>query len=345
MTVYTHTHTQHSQPSLAHTLLTKLLSLEGVSTAQGEAMETTLSSVVHNTKCLEALLEIKKGQSSPTDSTSDPTPSKAPPTTNEDVLRSLTDIIAEHSLSQDRSVDRPPPLMPYTSLADYLSNFSPQMETVKSHTIPAESATTPGEKATSSSEGGATQETGTGIATASLTAASPLLLNSAPSYKISNVDSVCSCRRRESGGVSGVDLLEPLASNWPCLVATILGFYPTSDCDSVTFNSVHSLDNFTSHLLLNCDSDTVMVVVDTIVSNMNAVVPSLVDSSDMCLLTDDIKWANTQNLKITEKNVPLVVGRRFVESVVRVLAMNHSRAGNALSTTQSSRQPDSKSFM
>ena len=351
--VYTHTHTptlahthsQHSRPSLAHSLLTKLLSLDGVSIAQGEAKETTLSSIVHNAKCLEALSEIKKSAQSPsTEPTSDPTPSETPPTSSQEALRSLTDIITEHSMSQDRPVvtDRPPPLMPYTSLADYLSSFTGQMEVAasKSNATPAESATLPGEKATSSSEAGATQETGT--TSSAMATNSPLAPSLATSYKVSDADTVCSCRCKEGVCENGVDLLRPLASNWPCLVTTILGFYPTESCDSCTFNSVHTLDSFTSHLLLNCDSETVMVVVDTIVSNMNSVVSSLVCSSDTSLFTDGVEWENAQNLKITKQNLSLIVGRRFVESAVRVLAMNHSRAGNTLSTSQSSRQPDSK---
>ena len=350
---HTYTHLQHSRPSLAHSLLTKLLSLEGVSIAQGEARETTLSSIVHNAKCLEALSEIKKSPQNSTESTSDPVPSEAPPTSSQDALRNLTDIIAEHSVSQDGPVvtDRPPPLMPYTSLADYLSSFTGQLEvaTCKSNATPAESATLPGEKATSSSEAGVTQETGTTsaamVTNAAMATSAPLAPSLTASYKVSDADTVCSCRRKEGMCENGVDLLKPLASNWPCLVTTILGFYPTESCDSCRLNSVHTLDSFTSHLLLNCDSETVMVVVDTIVSNMNSVVSSLVGSSDTSLFTDGIEWEDAQNLKITKQNVSLIVGRRFVESAVRVLAMNHSRAGNTLSTSQSSRQPDSKWIM
>ncbi len=222
----------------------------------------------------------------------------------------------------------------YTSLSEYLTNLPEQMDLsqmVRNFSTPPELLATSGEGLLPSNN--STTEARTSVL------GKPL---KPKAYKMTNTE--CSCRNKEGMSASGVDLLQPLVSNWPCLVATILGFYPTTDAssESCVFGSVPSLDSFTSHLLLNCDAETVTVVVDTILGKMNNAM-SVVGANDLSLLTNDTVWLKAQNLKLTEKNVALIVGRRFVESAVRVLAMNHSRADNTRATSQQPRPSDGKS--
>ena len=158
---------------------------------------------------------------------------------------------------------------------------------------------------------------------------------------------VCSCQTHSRDSPpSEITMLPHLASSWPCVVTTILGFYPnpdavcnsdlsTSDCYSLS--TVHSVDGFTSDLILNCDRDTISSLVDTVTSKMNKAI-SLASSSDLSLLTETIDWSKVQRSMVTESNVALVVGRRFLESVVRVLAMKHSQAQNAFMEMQQLRQ-------
>ncbi len=222
----------------------------------------------------------------------------------------------------------------YTSLSEYLTNLPEQMDlsqVVRNFTTPPEliEGLSPSNNSTAEAR------------TSGLASSLSKPLKPKP-YKMTNTE--CSCQNKEGMSVSGVDLLQPLVSNWPCLVTTILGFYPTTDVssDSCVLGSVPSLDSFISHLLLNCDTEAVTVVVDTILGKMNNAM-SLVGTNDLSLLSDETVWLKAQNLKLTEKNVALIVGRRFVESVVRVLAMNHSRADNTRATSQQPRPSDGKS--
>lgn len=310
----------------------------------GGGGETTLFSIVHNTKCLEALAEIKKGKNSSSESVSQPTASEAPPTSSHHDASTLSRASGSGIDSFERGAfDRTRPL-PYTNitdfanLSDYLTNLPEAVNlshVVLNFTTPPapELVATPTNDHPLSSGNSAPRGSGLN---------EPLL---PATYKTPSNLAQCSCRSQKGVSGDGVDLLAPLVSNWPCLVATILGFCPSetlSTNEAREVISVHSLDSFMSHLLLDCHVDTVTVVVDTIVRKMNEAIP-LSGPKDLSLLSDNIDWLKIKSFDLSEENVALLVGRRFVESAVRVLAMNHSRAGNTMATSQQSRPSESKS--
>lgn len=80
------------------------------------------------------------------------------------------------------------------------------------------------------------------------------------------------------------DMLHPLMSNWPCIVTTVLGFYPEEEIQpqpvmdgSVSSSPscagkllpVHLLDSFTTDLVLNCEDSLINKLVAVIVKKMN----------------------------------------------------------------------------
>lgn len=399
----------------------------GVATAQDSIGETTLASVVHNTKCLEALQEISKGQSSQQQepSNSQQSTDVPPPPTltpaNHDLrmyhnYTTLTDLIHnEHAYSQERTNNagvggaglRLPratlPVMPYATLAEYLDSFSTQVDlgqVIRDHVsiptsnqdsgetsqiITAESAQSNSEMETrhSPSTGvaqsdhtqsdestpplpvttsGSTDETKNdsvlqkvqaveqsssdshGVTTSSPKVKTQLGTSTTNSNKPVSFGAFCSCHtHNRDSPASDINMLPHLASSWPCVVTTILGFYPNPDTvdpstpDHYYLSSVHALDSFTSDLILNCDGNTVTALVGTVTSKMNEAI-SLANSNDLSLLTETIDWSKVQRSKVTESNVALIAGRRFLESVVRVLAMKHSQAQNAFMEIQQLRQ-------
>ncbi len=315
----------------------KLLPLGGVAPT-GDS-ETTLFSVVHNVKCLEALTEIKKGHNSSSDSASQAPASEATPTSGPSTSQTSASVV--EPIEKNATLDRTRPLFPYTNMSDYTS-LSDYLTSLPETMHLAQMVRTFGSPLMTDVMPSPVDRPSSGSNSTSLPHASGLSEPLQPkTYKSSTPE--CSCRAQASASGEGVDLLQPLVSDWPCLVATILGFYPTSDTPSdQTFCSVHSLDSFTSHLLLHCQVETVTVLVDTLVRKMNEAL-SLPKPSDLSLLTDNVEWMKIKSCSLSEGNVALLVGRRFVESAVRVLAMNHSRASNIVATSQQPRTSESKS--
>ena len=153
------------------------------------------------------------------------------------------------------------------------------------------------------------------------------------------------------------DFLTPVFSNWYCVVTAILGCCPVPDpslakeenmeeeeeeggysgrvCHSShRLCSVQKLDSFTTHLILNCSQKHINCITTTIIERINA---TLVDS-DWC--TVDVIDQNVHEVAldaISESNLPLVVGKRFLNSVVRVLAVEHSRVKNTFIEMQQMR--------
>ena len=144
------------------------------------------------------------------------------------------------------------------------------------------------------------------------------------------------------------DFLGPLFSNWPGIVTTILGFYPlgpsedgssilkegarstTQLCDppqsgssqNKMMSSVQVLDSFTMHLILNCSEACIENFTSTIIFKINS---CLAESSSIDL---DTTVHDVDLSRIDEKSLPMLVGKRFLNSVIRVLAMEHSRVKN-----------------
>ena len=151
-----------------------------------------------------------------------------------------------------------------------------------------------------------------------------------------------------------LDFLSPLCLNWPCIVATILGFYPvrssfdadashphTGQCvggvdgplsfraaQSMMLSSVHTLDSFTKNMILNCSEACIKNITATIVEKINWCLAASTMSHQRLV---DLLDANVSDLdlsSIDEMTLPIIVGKRFLNSVVRVLAMEHSRIKN-----------------
>lgn len=145
---------------------------------------------------------------------------------------------------------------------------------------------------------------------------------------------------------SNFNAVETLFSNWPSIITTILGFNPVvSDQTSSghapspptvhLFSSAHILDSFTTHLILNCSSHVTDCFVNTIVKKLNSAVEQIQDranEADTSLLLQDIDYSDHEGvaryLEAEDVGVAILVGRRFLSSVVRVLALEHSRVKN-----------------
>lgn len=134
------------------------------------------------------------------------------------------------------------------------------------------------------------------------------------------------------------DILSILATNWPVVVTTILGVFPdtakasdasevfisgSSKSKSLPLSPVHLLDNFTTDLILNCDESIINTLVATIVNRMNKAI-----SSDSVLSLGSLNFREINLSKIDESTVALLVGKRFLNSLVRVLGLEHSRVKN-----------------
>ena len=166
----------------------------------------------------------------------------------------------------------------------------------------------------------------------------------------------------------GAQMLQALVTNWPCIVATILGFYPpcvtklvdrtctledsnacdtlqesmegvsVKNCDNssttLEFSTVHSVDSFVTNLILNCEDATIDTLVAAIVERMNSAVFKSTSSGneiDLPLLSESVDFTTPPEdvCALNEHNVSLLVGVRFMNSVVRLLGLEHSRVKNA----------------
>ena len=180
----------------------------------------------------------------------------------------------------------------------------------------------------------------------------------------------------------GEQILQALMTNWPGIVAAVLGFYPLrmtkptcsgptnqdnsqifTDCSSpsldhvhgifneeqsegvvsLEFCSVHSLDSFTTDLILNCDDFSTDLLVSTIVDRMSAAVNHYMygdDQVNLSLLSEDVDFTRPAEevCVLNDNNIALLVGQRFMNSVVRLLGLEHSRVKNAFVEMHQMRQ-------
>ena len=140
------------------------------------------------------------------------------------------------------------------------------------------------------------------------------------------------------------DFLSPLFTNWPCIVTTVLGCYPLArgigklgspfvdwPSQNEELSSVQSVDSFTSHLIWNCDEALVERFTSTIVEKINS---CLVESNQRSLDLLDLSVHDVDVRLIDVRVLPILVGRRFLESVIRVLGMEHSRVKNTFAEMQ-----------
>lgn len=149
------------------------------------------------------------------------------------------------------------------------------------------------------------------------------------------------------------DFFTLLFTNWPSIVTAILGCYPVAQSASgghgsgkpagpfpsgsaptPKLSSVHMLDSFTTHLILNCSEACIKNITTTIVDKINS---SLANPENCTVNMIDINVHDIDLSTVTEATLPLVVGKRFLNSVVRVLAMEHSRVKNTFVEMQQMR--------
>lgn len=133
-------------------------------------------------------------------------------------------------------------------------------------------------------------------------------------------------------------VLIQLTQNWPSVASTILGFYPVESTDvpmpqepsdstssSQTSSSRSkllescSLDSFVFELLSHADEAVLVSFVETIINEMN--------KHSKYLTMDAVHRSSELNSAADPKDVPLVVGVRFLRSVIRQLAVHLSRSG------------------
>ncbi len=136
-----------------------------------------------------------------------------------------------------------------------------------------------------------------------------------------------------------------LFSDWSSIMMIVLGFDPSTLASLPSFASppphvcsVHSLDNFSTDLLLNCSQLMISYFVDSIITRLNSALQSCLDSS---LVTRDLDYSDpdviSRYLSLGEEGVALLVGRRFLGSMVRLLALEHSRVKNRFLEMQQAR--------
>ena len=140
------------------------------------------------------------------------------------------------------------------------------------------------------------------------------------------------------------NMVKMLFSNWSSIVTIVLGFDPNlsssySIASPRTLSSVHLLDNFTTDLILNCSDHMINHFVNAIINQLNVAIQS---SSDLLLLVQEIDYADPEAiaryLECGDVGVAFLVGKRFLNSVVRILALEHSRIKNRFLEMQQARQ-------
>ena len=169
----------------------------------------------------------------------------------------------------------------------------------------------------------------------------------APTIETETAAITTECLNSTASNPEDCDLLKTLASNWPCVVSSILGQSPFSYTSSSMrkgplekspkssssgakhhYSPVHLLDSFTTNLILNCEDTVIGTLVSTIVEKMNS---SIESGADLSIVMGDsnLPELDFSRVGIEDARVALVVGARFLGSVVRVLALEHSRVKNA----------------
>ena len=127
-----------------------------------------------------------------------------------------------------------------------------------------------------------------------------------------------------------LSVLLSLTGNWSSLVTTILGKCLPScgeaprgipsrsdNDDKMEYNS-QLCDYFIQDLLYNCDYAVIESIADTIISKLNDGF-----AADKWTL-DDVLQLENETCVVTEANVALIVGKKFLHSLVRLLAIELS---------------------
>lgn len=136
------------------------------------------------------------------------------------------------------------------------------------------------------------------------------------------------------------DAVKIIFSDWSSIVTIVLGFDPNCPSSSaLRLSSVHLLDNFTTDLILNCSEHMINHFVDTVICKLNSATQK---SADLSLLIKEVDYTDpealSQFLEHGDMGVALLVGRRFLNSVVRILALEHSLIKNRFLEMQQARQ-------
>jgi len=127
-----------------------------------------------------------------------------------------------------------------------------------------------------------------------------------------------------------ISVLLSLTSDWSLIVTTILGKclpsrgeeprgIPTGSDNNVKVEySSQACDHFIQDLLYNCDYTVAESIADTIIAKLND--GFAVDRWTL----DDVLQLEDETVVITEDNVALIVGKKFIHSLVRLLAIELS---------------------
>ena len=149
-----------------------------------------------------------------------------------------------------------------------------------------------------------------------------------------------------------VGLVERLFSNWPCILATVLGYFPT--CMSRSKNSpqktrgqnttagdvphlleaghVAQLDDFVQVLLYSGHSALMNQFIKTVIERMNASTATNVSEIFAKILKND-------RVTLSEENLGIVVGCVLLRSLVRLVVVEHSRPNGITSVANISPEP------
>ena len=148
-------------------------------------------------------------------------------------------------------------------------------------------------------------------------------MSEAPPTRDDKLTCTCGASAALASTTIGKSMLLSVFTSWPCIVTTILGFCPPflSPSGSIgKLSSVQILDDFVISLFLNCDKSLVSSLVSTIIAHMNKSLEANADLSQVDL-QGDLRG-------LTESNIALYVGMRFLKSVVRIMSLEHSRVKN-----------------
>lgn len=139
-------------------------------------------------------------------------------------------------------------------------------------------------------------------------------------------------RGASTTATSYASVLLNLTANWSLIVTTILGIslpscgeeprgIPSDSDDDIRAEySSQACDYFIQDLLYNCDHTVAESIADTIIAKLNdGFAADRWSPDDVLRLEDD-------SVAITEVNVALIVGKKFLHSLVRLLAIELSDA-------------------
>ena len=147
-------------------------------------------------------------------------------------------------------------------------------------------------------------------------------------------------------------LTERLFSNWPCILATVLGYFPTCLSRSKNYpqkthaqtttagdgpplleaGHVAQLDDFVQVMLYSGHSALVNQFIKTVIEHMNASTATDVSGIFSKILKND-------RVTLSEENLGVVVGCVLLRSLVRLLVVEHSRPNGVASVVNISPEP------